>query len=298
MKSRFSRESIRMFRGCAIVLAAVVSIATADAQTIETDHSRDALDPSGPHPPPPDDPGERDLAKRPRFMWRLQSSREAGCFPAPELFKPGDDDVPAQEKFELLRLVEEITPRLTPRIRSDVEWYVHWGTYASLRETEGLERRLEATVAEWDVGPLRVRVSRARAPLPTQYVGFRIRMPRSPSLELHDRPVGTERDRPDVGARWEYVPKAELHEAMRSIFGIGDELLVEFTGEGELMNIEGVDVLVGKHRRPRGNGEIDEVNRPVARLVSHSLLITDSDPQYICMSFDVGSQEPPESNPE
>lgn len=241
-----------------------------------------AQDPS-PRPPPPDDLNEPDVAKRKRFGWELGRKRLSfGCPLNIDLLKEATNDIPQERKANLLeRFSTLLAHDLRPTNPEMVQWYGQW-----LSSRDG--RRLHLIVAEWSVDDIVVRALQLADS--DRYVRILVRFPKRPSLRFR-RPSQSELSG-DQLFRWEYVSKTGMRHFLVEMFGLPYDSGEEFDLHGYVTTCGGVDVFTGAIRpawaraRPADGEEVPQ-DRPKVWQLRNRILITDSDPQYVCVSFDL-----------
>lgn len=258
-----------------------------------------ATDPN-PRPPPPDDPNETDIAKRGRFRWALSRARVGGGFPSPELFKEAKDAIPENEQRDLIRLTSGLLDNgLHPLASQSIQWLALWADYGNPDAAGRVGLTMTAICAEWSIGKVTVRVDRSRDPLPSNRIHLRLRFPKRPSFVFRPRPdQSTFGDNLDDYWRWEYFSKTELRKVLVEFFNLPYQSDDDFDVRGHIDHIDGVMVYTGQIGPPRwlAYGPIDrphltEWDGP------QRILITDSDPQYICLSFKLPDKKVEAANP-
>lgn len=236
-------------------------------------------------PPPPDDPNERDLAKRKRFLWELGRGRIGGALLDMGSLKPASDAVTKEEKTRLLtRWSTLLANKLRPVREEEVRWYGLW-----VHSRDGA--RLNWIVAEWSAAGFLVRAS--ASPDNHRYVPLLIRFPNRADLQFRARPPDTDTgdtslDRSD----WEYVPTTGVRRAVGDLFVVPNGLTADFRVRGQSRNCAGVEVFTAEIALPNAGG-VDQVQTSLApESILARILITDSDPQYLCLTFDLSQDAP------
>lgn len=244
------------------------------------------------HRPPPDDPGEKDLSKRKRFIWEIGQAR-IGWFSPPELFKPAKNEIPEGEMQDLLADAAFLLPNhLHAPNDSSVQWYAYRGTYAKPDAPDGVEQRLETIQAEWAVNDYVIVVSRNVASDRTvDLVSFRIRLPKRPQLEFFDRPERLNHGQ--EGYRdWEFVSRVELVRLTNEFFGSPRRFVNAIERQGQLSLIDGVRVYAaGEGPILPGDVERKQAECPGCPTLVR-IMVTDSDPQYFGGTFELQKQSP------
>ena len=232
-------------------------------------------------PPPMDDPSELDVAKRRRFLWDLGTARlDFGCFVSFDLLKEATDDIPQERRGKLLErwstlLADDFRPT-SPEV---VQWYGQWLSYRG-------GSRLHLIVAEWSAGDFVVRASQLADS--GRYVRILLRFPKRQSLEFHRMPT-------DFGGEswdWEFVSKTQLRAVLVDFFDLPYTANAAFRLNLRINRCTGADVFTGRFRSRQAPGRKVDQNTNAANGSSFAgvperILITDSDPQYMCVSFDL-----------
>lgn len=249
-----------------------------------------AQDPLGSRPPPADDPNEPDVGKRPRFLWELGQQRiplASGTIIAMELFRNyeqwKDRRIPDERKQQILTDAQRLLQAdFLPQTQELVRWYGMWGSVPVFDASQNIVSRkssLNWALAEWDVGDYQIRTGS----------GLRIRLPRRPELEFRPMPSGFKGSSRD----WDYVSNEGLRTVLDEFLAIPFDEYDEFWVRGYIESLAGVDVFVGKFGLRNVPKEPDDVARsePLGSWGrTHRILITDSDPQYLCVSFDLRAE--------
>lgn len=90
---------------------------------------------------------------------------------------------------------------------------------------------------------------------------------------------------------WEFVSKAELRAALVDFFDLSYPSDAPFRPRGRIQTCTGADVFTATFRPrqgPRGKADqnTNDTSGPPFAGVLERILITDSNPQYMCLSFD------------
>jgi len=242
-----------------------------------------AQDPLGRRPPPPDDPSESDIAKQRRFIWAIHAARIGGAFQYPELLSAADERLSEKERKDLLERSRVLLGADSKCPNPDlVKWRVQW-----LDSRDGPYIRL--VVAEWTVGVRTVRISALRN---SSYVSALIGLPQYLGLHVRQRPPQEEFENYDDYENWQYISKSELRKSLADIFGLEYPSDKDLNLRGYVEVCADVPVFTGHIDPPPSN------NRPVIAPNDRrkpaewaNLLITDSDPQYICLGVPIPQQE-------
>lgn len=266
-------------------------ISAEDRAEIEALQERErgmAQDPSGNRPPPPDDPAETDLAKRRRFIHELNHSRiNFMCFQNPDMLKEATDDIPQEKKAMFLELCSTLlAERLVPTGQESIQWYANWADYGNPDAAGNVGLTLRLIVAEWAVDGFIVRASQLVNA--GRYVRIRLRFPKRQALEFHRMPADFDRH----SSPWEFVSKTELRAMLVDFFDLPYTSNAAFRYFGRMRALTGADVFTANLRWPQGPGRKGDQNTNAANGSSFAgvpdrILITDSDPQYMCVSFDL-----------
>lgn len=231
--------------------------------------------------PPSDDPNEPDVGKRPRFLWKLGRQRLQPFNSAiraldaiPGYARSNDRSIPNDRKQAILESAKELlAPKLYPEDGTSVRWYGMW-TSSLRHDAEGRfvakePEKLSWVLAQWDVGAYQIRTGR----------GLRVRFPKRADLRFLPRP-------PDFKGRydeWDFVSVEGLRKVLGEFFAIPFEQYDGFRVRGDIKTLAGVDVFVGTFWFR--SGPQDSANGSPSWKGPHRILITDSDPQYVCVVF-------------
>jgi len=298
MNPASASKSLRLVWLVAIAVGApCVWSADARAQTGRQDPSRVAQDPAGRRPPPPDDPNERDVAKRRRFIHELNHQRINLCFQYDDLLKEASNDIPGEKKASVLeRWMAMIADDFKPASPEAVRWYANWADYGNPDAAGNVGLTIRGIVGEWVGRGSVIRASQLADS--DRYVFFRISFPKRPGLQFNPRPPQSEFRDLDKYFRWDFVPKAEVRKLLLEHFSLPYESDMDLPLHGQVDKCAGVDVFTGRIDRPPP-ADADPEGVPAAEdklwagPAPDRILITDSDPQYVCLSFDL-SEPPPE----
>jgi hypothetical protein len=273
-----------------------VEIHEAGGQSTQPEDRKIAQDPS-PRVPPPDDPGELDVAKRHRFRWELRHQRLGGfLFDMDELLRDAAGDVPEETKTRLLeRWSSLLAADMKAAHTGVVRWYGQWVHY--LPDPEG-KLTLDLIVAEWSVRGVLVRASElADSP---RYASIAFRLPKREGLRFRPRPPESEFTDVVDFMKWQFVSKTELPKVLTELFALPYQSDAEFGVHGHVETCAGVEVFAGEilGRRGADSRPIGIVSLPpdgTRWAAPGRILITDSDPQYLCLSFDLNAEAPGEA---
>ena len=260
--------------------------------------------------PPPDDRNEPDVGKRPRFLWELGRQR----LPFTGTLQPleslhnydrwKDEPIPKERKQSLLRIATTVLlSDFHPSDLDAVRWHGSWDSiivYDSNGEFVAREPGLKLSWlrAEWSIGSYTIRAGG----------GITIRLPKRSELVFRPRlmenaPEGAVD--PETGEvddltwyNWQYMSKTGVRKVLSDFFEIPFDSDDDFDLKGYIENCAGVAVFTGKIGPPGTLAEFGTITakeedspewktKPYPRRI----LITDSDPQYICVSFSFPKEE-------
>lgn len=260
---------------------------------IEAIEERDRGRATNPSPPPlpPYDPNEPDVAKRRRFVSELHRHRLGFCFKNLENSRnPADADIPDDAKAHLLeQCTTMLADQMKPANPDAVRWYGRWNNYLT-PDAAGNTLRLDLIVAEWSIGDFVLRAS--QPPNSERYMSFGFRFPKRPSVWFRrPSPSLSEKEL----TRWQSVPKTQVRQLLVEVFGTPYDSDEDFRLRGHVEACAGVDVYTGKIRRMPGSSPLQDAQEghedfPEAWQRPYRILMTDSDPQYLCVGFDLGEK--------
>lgn len=242
-----------------------------------------ATNPFPPPPPPPDDPNERDVAKRDLFLSVINRHRVCfGCctWRVDRLSEAGDDVSPdAKEKF-LETWLSLVTSELRAPHEEAIKWYGQW-----VHADEG--PKLLQIVAEWGVADYLVRFSQLADS--DRYCSVTVRSPRRPGLEFHRKPAALDKAQHPA---WESVPRAQLSGLLAELISLDREKVELLGSHGRITGGAGVEVFTGTFdwqnlASSAPAQDLDPVTGVLATPMPERILITNSDPQYVCIRFDL-----------
>jgi len=232
---------------------------------------------------PPEDPNERDVAKRPNFVRELNEHRlNFGCFLDDRVLRTADERLAIAERA---RFLETCTKALNPDLRPEDPGLVIWLQRNLYPPEQGA---VDWVVAEWRVHSLRIRASgypgsdtfRVLVSIPSGHELSSVFPDHEPGA--NDATIGEDRG-------------AMSHDVVASLLGpltSAEAPLdgVRYTNACD-RSCDGVHVRTfNVSRTLRHSGDAEESNNAAASerrdLVPTRLLVTDSDPQYVCLLFD------------
>jgi hypothetical protein len=244
--------------------------------------------------PPADDPNEPDVAKRPRFLWTLGRQRlplgGSGIRSLESLHnyeRWKDTPIPEERKQALLRIATTVllSDFHPPDDLDSVRWYGMWTSVAHRDADENLiswESKLSWVRADWEVGDYTIRAGG----------GITIRLPKRSELAFRPEPPDFE------GYDWEFLSKSALWNVLSEFFVLPFDSVEDFGLRGHLKHLAGVDVFVGEIRPPAfvlRDGKPVRVREEdilwTTKPYPRRILITDSDPQYLCVGFSFPKDE-------
>jgi hypothetical protein len=214
-----------------------------------------------------------DVANRPCFVKLLNRKRISLGFHSPNASKISQDKFPSRYREELFGLANGVLlPQWMPQEMDKVHWYAI-GYYGSTEFRPG-----NVVLGTWAVENIEFQISA---------LSIRVRLPKRSALEFRPEPVRTLEEL-DKNLGWDFVSKAGLRDVLAEFFAIPFDQYDDFWVRGYLTGATDVPVFVGKFGLRKGSGNPDEEPADVDTKSwkgPHRILITDSDPQYLCVGF-------------
>lgn len=232
--------------------------------------------------PPPDDTNEPDVAKRNLFLWEL--NRQRVCFycmwRVDGLTPEAQRDIPDGKKTQLMEKWHSLlADELLPTTADSIEWY---GTWAIGRD--GPE--LGLIVAQWRANGYLVRFKQVADV--DWSCSVTVRSPRRQRLEFRATPPNIEE--PEY-SMWESVPRVQMDQLLGELMTLDREKVQRLRMHGRMTGGAGVRAFSGTFRwlseLNTTTGEDGDVAAVPEGARPERIFITDSDPQYVCIQFDL-----------
>lgn len=239
-----------------------------------------ASDPAGQHDVLNDNPDEQNPAKRRAFISGLNRKRvNSGCFHHAELLQESPESIPETEKRDLLQKCSAVLPRLSPTNEQPVRWL------ADLANKDTNRQFLSWVVAEWTIGDLTLWASRSPG---AKFIRILISMPPSRRVNVENIGAG------ETTRGKEELKLTEIQDRVRELLGRSHDA-PDFMIRGEQVVSDGIAVFVGRLDRDKQvkvDGSEDSGSAGRSSITPSRILITDSDPQYLCLTFDLSQDAP------
>jgi hypothetical protein len=269
----------RFFVATSVLLCAVPAATHAQANSGPPQRTdRIATNPFA-EPPPPDDPNEPDPAKRKNFLWWLGRKRLPGncLWNVDSLTSEAARDIPKETKTQAMEnWLTLLNDDLMPPSEEEINWY---GTWVS--SPRGLQ--LYVIVGEWTTDGYLIRFSQLVDS--DRYCSATVRAARRPTLQFRRRPPNLDA-RGD--AKWDTVPQKQVKDVLNEITG---REIKAAESRGYITGSMDIPVFTGTFHWPSAAGPVNDETPAGAAVPEYPrpnhILITDSDPQYVCVRFEM-----------
>ncbi len=215
-----------------------------------------------------------DVAKRPCFVRALNKARvNSGIFGYPHGQTISGDRLPEGERIQFEGYLERLlNPSVLPEVWSAAD------RWALVTTTSTQDPWVE--VASWDAGIGKIKTSRVRR---SASIKIRFQVLEKDRLSVRARPAPGPDFDPDVEQRDQkgiFFEAESLHRVLTGIFQLPFDTKSDYFVRGRTREFEGIRVFVGNvfanNRSPSDPHWYDRF----------SLLVTDSDPQYMGVTID------------
>ena len=197
---------------------------------------------------------------------------------------------PAWDKIEIYGLTA-FPLKTILEMRGGVETFVRQEPDRTAVVTELTE--FDPVQAEWSVGVIDVLPQTFHGTRRLGMTVVRLRLPKDMRLEMRRRPSDVDFADPVAREKIQFFDKAALHKLLTEVFRVPFATVDDFVIEGYDAEYVGVAVFVGKILSPEWARARFGAKQPFGHWWDEMrVFVTDSDPQYFCVSIILGSDDP------